>query len=371
MAKNKKRRSRFRHGLHVYLSLLCFIAALLLIVLWVYLSRYQSELDRQKEEQARIESAAAYELSLTRAPQLAFEDFLRQADGAFWAKQWFAAHPESLDEESRVRQYFNELLDGEDFHVFKDEAYTEVKPVYLLKNGGTAVARVSLSGSGLDWAVSQIELLLEGKASAEYSAPDGFAVYCNGKQLSDGVDAGHELYDMAPYASKLINPVSWRTYRIEGQLFEPVLTAEAPQGSKVLEREDGAVFYTLSEEESEPYQQKAEAFTYDLLRYYMMGNVNTGGNMATARAHVETGSPAYTMITETYAGVIWDTCYGNASYQVEAGPACRLADNCLLVEVTYHAEGSVSGHTNVADGVYRVYFLNGGNGYQIYVLAYG
>ena len=110
MANNKKRRSRFRHGLHIYLSLLCFVAALLLIVLWVYLSRYQSDLDRQKEEQTRREAAAAYELSMKRAPQLTFENFLSQSDGAYWAEQWFAAHPESFDEEEKVRQYFEELF---------------------------------------------------------------------------------------------------------------------------------------------------------------------------------------------------------------------------------------------------------------------
>ena len=370
MARRKTRGSRFRHGLHVYLSLLCFVAALLLIVLWVYLSRYQVELNRQKEEQARLEAAAAYELALSRAPQLTFEDFLRESDGAFWADRWFAAHPESYDDESLVRQYFDELFGSEAFLAYKDENYAEEKPVYLLKNGTTAIARIALSGAGLDWTVSDVELLLEGGKSAELSAPEGFCVYCNGTLLTDGEDAGTKLYDMASYESLLTNPVPWRTYRVEGQLFEPVMTAEPPEGSEVVKLEDGSAFYTLNEEESAPYQQKAEAFVHDLLHYYMMGSINTNGNMQKARSHVEAGSPAYTMISETYAGVIWDSSYGNTNYQIEAGPACRLADNCLLVDVTYHAEGWAGGHTNVADGVYRVYFLDHGSGYQIYVLTY-
>ena len=370
MARKKTRGSRFRHGLHVYLSLLCFVAALLLIVLWVYLSRYQVELNRQNEEQARLEAVAAYDLAVSRAPQLAFEDFLRESDGVYWAQQWFATHPESYDDEGRVQQYFDELLDSETLRAYKDGSYAEGKPVYLLKNGMTAIARIALSGAGMDWTVSGVDLLLEGGESAELSVPNGFRVYCNGTLLPAGADAGTKLYDMASYESLLINPVAWQSYRVEGQLFEPVMTAEPPEGSEVVKLEDGSVFYTLNEEESASYQQRAEVFVHDLLRYYMMGNINTNGNMQKARSHVEPGSPAYIMITDTYAGVIWDTSYGNTNYQIEPGPACRLADNCLLVDVSYHAEGWAGGHTNVADGVYRVYFLDHGNGYQIYVLTY-
>ena len=368
--KSKKKNSLFRRGLHLYLSLLCFVAALLLIVLWVYLSRYQSELDRQKEEQARREAAAAYELAVYRAPQNAFVDFLEKTDGAYWTAQWFAAHPESLDDESRVQQYFDDWLGGSSLQSFKDASYAEQTPVYLLKNDAVAVARVTLEGAGLDWTVSRVELLLEGSEAAELSVPDGFTVYCNGKALTDGEETGAKLFDMESYASQLRAPASWKNYRVEKQLFEPVLTAEPPAGREVQSLDDGTMFYSLGSEEAVRYQERAENFIYDLLRYYMLGNAGTRGNMERARNHVAENSPAYTMISETYEGVIWDTCYSNASYEVEAGPVFCLAENCLFVEVKYHAEGSAGSYTNVADGVYRIYYLDRGYGYQIYVLAY-
>ena len=212
---------------------------------------------------------------------------------------------------------------------------------------------------------------LEGGEEASLLVPEGYTVRCNGQLVdSSSAEAETRLFDMEDYADLIVDPVHWETYTVRGQLSKPVLTAEAPADRLISTAEDGTVFYILPEDEAADYQERAENFIYSLLHYYMLGNVATRSNMWNALSHVMTDSQAYTLILNSYDGVTWDTCYGNATYSAEAGEVRILASNCLMVDVVYHAEGSAGQYTNVADGTYRVYFLDLGNGYGIFGLAY-
>ena len=370
-AKKRKKKSKFRWGLHVYASLLVFVGGIAVIVLWLFLSRYQQGLDAEAAAQAARDEQAAYELAVSRAPQQAFENYVASADAQDWADSWYASHPANYDDPAQILALMDERFSDPDLKYWKTADSTDAQPRYVIKSGEETLATLTLSGSGLDWRVTDVQVELEGGEEASLLVPEGYTVRCNGQLVdSSSAEAETRLFDMEEYADLIVDPVHWETYTVRGQLSKPVLTAEAPADRPISTAEDGTVFYILPDEEAEAYQDRAESFIYALLYYYMMGNSNTRGHMWNALNHVTENSQAYKLILDSYDGVTWDTCYGNATYSAEAGEVRILASNCLMVDVAYHAEGSAGGYTNVADGTYRVYFLDTGRGYGIYGLAY-
>lgn len=361
----------FRRRLRVYLVILSVICVGILALLWYRLDLYQQGLDREAEERARAEAQLAQEQAEYRAPQLAFEDFLRQADADYWTEQWFSSHPESYDDPAQVREVMETRFGEGNVQAYKAADFTQEAPRYVLMDGGETLAEIELSGSGLDWAVSKVSIHLDGTHEGTIKAPDGYAIFCNGQPFDQGsVEKELKLFDMADYADRIVEPIAWNTYTVTGQLTEPQLEAVPPEDIQTMTDEDGVVFYVLSGDEAENYKSRAESFIYDLLRYYMMGNYDTYRNKERVLDHVAGDCQARKLINDSYDGVSWDPCNANVSYDAEAGEVRVLASNCLLVEVAYHAEGTANGTHNVADGVYRVYFLDSGRGMQIFGLYY-
>lgn len=369
-AKARRKRSGFQIGLRVYSAVLVFLFGLALVVLWVFLSRYQQDLDEAAALEAQRQQQAAYELSVSRAPQLALEDFLAAADAQTWFDAWCAEHDTEYENEAELYQLIGDRFADPSLAWFKAADHSPEQPRYVLKSGVETLASLTLSGGELDWTVSELHVFLEGTKSASLTVPEGYAVTCNGLPLESSGEAEMHLYDMEDYADKLISPVRYLSYSVEGLLTEPVLKAEAPEGRQIEPDDQGTLFYILPEGEASLYQNRAESFVYDLLRYYMLGNNGTWGNMWTALDHVMNDSQAFRLIRDSYDGVTWDTCYNNRSYSAQAGSVRILADNCMMVDVVYHAEGEAEGHVNIADGTYRVYFLDLGSGYGIFGLAY-
>ena len=317
------------------------------------------------------EAKAAYELAVSRAPQKAIEDYVAGADAQTWADSWYATHPANYDDPAQVLALMQERFSDPALTYWQAEDSTVEQPRYVIKSDDETIAELTLSGSGLDWAVTDVKVNLEGGEEASLLVPEGYTVRCNGLVVdSSSAEAETRLFDMEDYADLIVDPIHWETYTVRGQLSKPVMTAEAPEGRPTSTAEDGTVFYVLTGEEEETYQKRAERFIYALLFYYMMGNSNTRSHMWSALDHVMTDSQAYQLILDSYDGVTWDTCYGNSTYDAKAGEVRIIAANCLMVDVAYHAEGSAGAYTNVADGTYRVYFLDRGYGFGIFGLAY-
>jgi len=168
----------------------------------------------------------------------------------------------------------------------------------------------------------------------------------------------------------LTTPTLWNTYTVSGQLFAPQLTVEAPADRTLVTDEEGFSFYILSAQEAEPYQAQAETFASTVLNFYMMGASNPYGNANSVKLLAIPNSQVCKLMDSAAEGVSWNTPYPNYTHSVEAGHVIRWAENCLSVDVKYHAEGTADGYTNVEDGTYRVYFLDQGTGFGIYGLAY-
>ncbi len=373
--KKAKRLSGFGKGYLIYIIALAVIFLAALAVLWSYLAKYQAQKDAEAAALAEKEAQAAYELSVQRAPQLAFQAFLADSTADYWAQQWLSANPGSFDDPAQVTEKMNELFFGDGFAAWKDESYTDTAPVYLLQNGDADLAAVTLSGSELDWSVSTVKMLYPGTQEASMEVPEGCTVYCNGTALDAKKYARDDVsyFEMEDYKDSLVNPVLWTTYTVTGQLFAPTLTVEAPANRTLYTAEDGSCSYILSAQDAQPYQQKAEEFVKKLLYYYMMGGDSTSNHMYDALSYVVHGSQAWKLISDSYNGVTWDTPYPNATFDdVHAGDVTIWADNCMSLDVKYHSEGSAQGYTNVADGTYRLYFIDSGdgNGFGICGLVY-
>lgn len=367
----QERPSRFRKGYTIYLIVLGALFLAALVVLWIFLARFQHNKDQQNEqsalEAALLQEQKEQEEAARRAPQLAFESWLAGTGADYWTEAWFAQNPDSLDSRDAVREEMERLFDPNAVTCWKSADFTAEAPVYVLKNGEDSLAKVFLTGSGTDWSVSGTEFAFTGDKTASVQAVDGSRVFCNGVELSEEYAGEAQVnFSYEPLADQLLNPVAWRTYTVEGLLLEPELTAEAPEGCSITQTEDG-FFLCLDDETALPYRDKALNFIRAYLYYYMMGYNGTAGNMYAVLAYLTPGSQAYQDISDSYNGVIWNTAYSNIdTSDTTAGGAVVWADNCYSVDVSYNATCTLNGQAvEYGSATVRVYFFDSGNGFGI------
>lgn len=370
--RRRKKKDHFRTGLVVYLLILLAIIIALLVTLWIGLDRSQkridaenAELERQRQELAEEQAHAT---ALYRAPQLAFESWLAGTNADYWTELWYADRSEDLDGRERVRAYLSERFDPAAVEPFKSLDYTDAAPVYVLKNGEDTLARVTLSGSDLDWSVSDVALLVEGSYSASVRVASGSRVYCNGVALGDDyISDSSSYFTYEPLRDTLVNPVTWNTYTVSGLLMEPTLTADPPEGGIVTETSEGDFLLCLDAAAGAAYQTRSVNFVKAYLYYYMSGGNGTWGNLYAALNYLTPGYQAYRDLQDTYNGVYWNTAYSNIdTSKTTAGDVVIWADNCYSVDVTYDADCTLNGqHIDYVDATMRIYFLNTNAGWII------
>ena len=365
-AKRARERSKrkFRRGLLAYVIILLVLIAGTLVFEWISLDRSQQRLDAEAaaeaERLAKIAEEQARERALYRAPQLAFEDWLSTADADYWTDAWFAANEKSALFESRdaVRSYLEALF--ADAQAFKALEYTAQAPVYVLKSGDETLAKIFLTGSGLDWNVSDAELLITGRESASARVATGSRVFCNGVELSGEYVVNSDSYfKFDPLRDKLVNPVTWDTYEVDGLLLKPELTAEPPAGGIVTETAEGDFLLCLDAAAGKTYADRAVTFVQRYLYYYMSGSNNLWGNLYNVRILLVPGTNAHTKMGETADGVYWNSPHYNIdTSNVTAGDVVIWADNCYSVDVAFVATGVQNGQDDSYDASMRVYFEN-------------
>lgn len=362
----------FKKGLLIYVLILAVLMLAATAVLWRFLANFQKGIDEEAIARQAAIDASEYEKNVKRAPQLCFEDFAANADGQYWADLWFETHPGSFDDPDQVTAFMTEKFDADACSLYKAEEYSEAAPVYVIKNGEERLAAVSVSGSELDWSVSKVALLIEGTESARQEVPEGCTVYCSGTALGEDYVVSEQNYfkseAMKEYQDKFESPVLWVTYEVSGQLFSPELTVEAPADKTLRTDSEGNYYYVLSAQAAQEYQAPALTFTEKLLYFYMQGGAGTYGNAAAAQNCVVMNSQAYKLIASAAEGVTWNPSYMGSSSSTEVGDAILWADNCISVDVKYHYEGTVNSQKMSNDGIYRIYFMDVGQGFQIYGL---
>lgn len=368
----EKKKGSFRKGLLTYVLVLAVIFLAALIVLWIALARFQKNKDAEKaaeaEQNAIVLQEKQHAEAVRQAPQRAFEAWLASYTADDWTNLWYEKRPENIDGRDRVRAYMEERFGSDSVQAFRSLDYTDEAPAYVLKDGDESLARITLSGSDVNWAVSDVELELEGTKSASVEVAVGSKVFCNGIELgSEYAGETQNNFSYEPLKDKLINPVSWTTYTVDGLLIEPELTAEPPEGCSVTKTAEGDFLLCLDSADAETYTTRAVSFVKAYLTYYMNGYNGTWGNLYAALAYLTPGTQAYTDLQDTYNGVVWNTAYGNIDISdTTASGVVIWADNCYSVDVTYDANCTHNGQAiDYADATMRIYFLQTDAGFVI------
>ena len=372
LPEKRKKKGGFRKGLLTYVLVVAVIFLAALIVLWVALARFQKNKDAEKaaeaEQNAIVLQEKQHAEAVRQAPQRAFEAWLASYTADDWTNLWYEKRPENIDGRDRVRAYMEERFGSGSVQAFRSLDYTDEAPAYVLKDGDETLAKITLSGSDVNWTVSDVELELEGTKSASVEVAVGSKVFCNGTELgSEYAGETQNNFSYEPLKDKLINPVSWTTYTVDGLLIEPELTAEPPAGCSVTKTAEGDFMLCLDGADAEKYTTRAVSFVKAYLTYYMNGYNGTWGNLYAALAYLTPGTQAYTDLQDTYNGVVWNTAYGNIDVSnTTASGVVIWADNCYSVDVTYDANCTHNGQAiDYADATMRIYFLQTDAGFVI------
>ena len=368
----RKKKNSFRKGLLTYVLVVAVIFLAALIVLWIALARFQKNKDAENaaeaEQNAIVLQEKQHAEAVRQAPQRAFEAWLASYTADDWTNLWYEKRPENIDGRDRVRAYMEERFGSSSVQAFRSLDYTDEAPAYVLRDGDETLARITLSGSDVNWTVSNVELELEGTKSASVEVAVGSKVFCNGIELgSEYAGETQNNFSYEPLKDKLINPVSWTTYKVDGLLIDPELTAEPPEGCSVTKTAEGDFMLCLDGADAEKYTTRAVSFVKAYLNYYMNGYNGTWGNLYAALAYLTPGTQAYTDLQDTYNGVVWNTAYGNIDVSdTTASGVVIWADNCYSVDVTYDANCTHNGQAiDYADATMRIYFLQTDAGFVI------
>lgn len=352
-SKKKKRKKYFKAGLLIYSAFLAIVFITILFVLWNKLSSYQKDIDlgilaEEQEKEAR------------RAPQILFEKTVSSMNEDEWVQAYYNSHPDCLDKDSDVRSLIERLVINNPYSLYKAPEYTASTPVYLVTNQTEDIARFYITGTGDNAVVSNIEFLASGDCSGEITVPDNASIYCNDILLSDQYAAEADGFMNTDFSSDLVNPVKYKTYHVEKLLSEPEFRIENNSDDTTIETDIEGNHYPVLENKSE-YQTTGESFVKSLLYYYSQGKNSASANMASALSYVASGSEAASIIRQSLDGVLW-RYPTNTSYETSVSKVFVLAENCYFVDVEYKELNTDNTNTEV----YRVYFLDTGNGFKIY-----
>ena len=356
----RKKRKWFGFILKIYLLILLVGTVGLQITLWVALYRSQRGMEREE----------AYKEAVRQAPQLAFEKWQSEQTGDYWMELWYAKSPANeMETQERVSEYLEGLFAPGACEAYKDASYTAAAPVYLLKSGEQPLARVSLTGSELDWSVSNVELLVAGDKTATITVPTSCSVLFNGKPLDDQFkQPADSLLVYEPIKSQLEGPVSWVTYTVEGLLADPEVTVTPPDRFATLQNADGAYLLTPAEDvDVSKYTENAVNFVRAFLNYYMNGYHDTWTNRSIVLKYLRDDTQAYQDVMDTYDSVSWASYYLSIdTSKTYAGDVIVWANNCFSVDVTYDADCTMMGEpVDYANATMRIYYRQTDNGYII------
>lgn len=346
--------NKFKKGYLIYLGILFAICLIVLAFLWIKLKGFQETAD----EAALLEAANNTEISAEQSQIYARKCFADYADNMTldsWVSLYYQSHPEHYDKEEDVKAFITENILSGQLERFKASDYTEDAPKFVITRDNEPVASFILSGNNEDWAVTDSYMLIHGDKSFDISAPADITVTINGYEINnESADISKNAVAVDGYDEDLVNPVIMNNYQIRSLLSEE---SEVVASNAYLSVDGN--FYSISSEED--LKDKAESFIMSLLKYYSSGKENTDAHASEVLSHVQSASSAAKIINAAKSGLEWVVADHSSTYEVECSPTCKIADNCCFVDVSYNknSEGEDS------FSVYRVYFLDSGDGYKI------
>ena len=356
----------------IYLTVLLVLSALVLILLWVSLARFQSNAV-EEEPSVTVEAAVPVD---ERALQTAFEEYMGRTGPSWWSDHLMASREADgeplLDTPRQVRAFFDDLFAEYDVQLFKADNWSAQKPVYRARIGdhGEATAQITMTGAGDVWEVDQVHVSARGNRTGSIEAPEGAEVICGRTNLDETYKTGGESvrFPFAEYQEVLKNPVVWQEYQVSGLLGEPSLSV-AESGDIVWSEPDDCAVVLVRGEEKDPFLERAESFLKTYLHLTTAGKEGFSGYYSTCIGMVRKDSTAYGLLSDARASIAYSMTYSDLSVEIiEADRVIRWADNAYTAEIVYHAYaryGGVQKDYSGEDQHFRVLFLDQGDGWEI------
>ena len=358
----------------IYLGVLLIAILIATGILWKKLSEYQEKYEQNEFTRERIEDEK-------RSPQLTFEEYTEEITSKDLASIWINDHPGTFETQETVTAYYEGLIaSGEDgLEYFKDDSYTDEIPVFKASVGDVDVYRVTLSGRGVNWEVSETALFAEGEESVDVTVPEGFTVKCNGKALDEKnitkskivcfpYDSEREKYG---YDQLMQGEVFLNEYHVGELLCTPEITIADRNGNELPFAEGSGYFIYPDEETVRSVEEWSLAFLKSYLNYYIYGKAGIDEHLAAAQSYTFPGSPAWNALINAYEdSVSW--AYGHSNLRnelISVHKPVMWADNLCTIDITYHAYAMRNGREldySRQDERIRMILVDYGYGYRIY-----
>lgn len=346
-------KSKSKRAYLIYLTVCLSLVAGILLAFWVKLTSYQNGID--------LEAAAVAEESLESAEdgpsidtaedernaQQAFEDYINSLSVEEWCVLYRQSHPASIDSNEAIAGLVNERILPAITSKYRAADYSASSPRFIIGSEEEAVASFILSKSGNNWAVTDTKILIGGSNAVSLTIAKGCEL-SSGSDILNQIEPSTALASVDDYAEDLVEPSVLCTYD-----FTDCISEEASFDFANAYHACDGVYY-LTEEDTSDFISKSESFVKALLNCYAQGKTNYQANISATLGHVDSSSSAAKVIRETESGLEWTPPDSSISFNLTDSPVCILADNCRFVEVTCES-GSV----------YRIFFLDRGNGYKI------
>ncbi len=362
---------RLRGAYLVYVLVLCTVAAVLRVLLWLRRADHQQKLDR--ESNSVFEPLNKNGNSDERGPQEAFLSYIDGRDAGWWADTYTAAAEAAgeqlLETPKQIRDHFERLFDAGAPRYYKDKDWSAKMPVYLVRIGddGSACAHVSLSRNGGVWQAGEVRIEAAGDCAGEIEAPQGTPVYCARALLGEEyiTERGRDHFPFEGYEELLQNPVTWNVYRVEGLLEEPLLTVDEENGVSLSETDGCIVKLAEPDDVTVALTERAEAFIRAYVSMMAGGSEGADGRLAQCLSYVRQDSEAAGVLREAKQSIYTSVNYSNLTVEFPAeDPFIRWADNCMSTDITYHAYAGQEDYSR-EDQHLRILCLDRGNGYEI------
>ena len=346
-------KSKFKKAYLIFLAICVALVAIAFVVLWIKLYSYQKNLDSNAlNENSAVESDFSDSSPIDTKEdehnaQMAFEEYVDSLTEDEWCVLYRQSHPSCIDSDEDIKGFINEHIIPACASKYRAADYTSSSPKYLIGSEDSAVASFIMSKTGDNWIVSESRILTAGSESISLTVAGGCEL-SSGSTILDAIEPSTKTATVDDYSEDLIEPVILCSYE-----FNNCINADASFDFVNAYKSNDGIYYSTEEDTSE-FVSKAEAFVKALLKCYIEGKTNYQANISATLAHVDSSSTAAKVIRETESGLEWTTPDNSISLNIVSSPVCVVADNCRFVEVTCE-NGSV----------YKVFFLDRGNGFKI------
>ncbi len=353
MTETRKTGFRKFYGVFIIVLLILVIAAL--VAVWFVLRNFQDTVEEDEDDEWI-------------ASQAAFEAYIDKMSYGSWTDLWFESNPESFDSRGDVLAAMEQMLSSGVSYA-RAKSYTDEVPVYVVENDDGTIAEFTLEKdvSG-NWQVISAKMRQSGTESAQIQAPTGSKVYCNGEELDASYCiASDSVFPFADeFGTALTDPVLVQTWEVTGQSSTPVLTADAPAGTTIIE-ENGAPVLEVSTADYQAIKDTARRFFDAFFKYGMYGYFDLQANADAAARLCRKDSQAYKYIYKTQNAFQNAPCWSVYVFnELIESPMIKWADNAYTLDFTYDVEATYRGtEKNYVNGTYRILVMDLGDGFEV------